>query len=270
MFRWENWWERAPSVVPIQLEPSDRVIGGQMCAWEQTDVMEIPSLRRRLPAMSERIWGPALGRGFADFEARLAATDHLLQKLIRPAAFELQGLIDPGYEGSRFNRENRFRETLTVKMKPLREDDVIRFTTDGSKPTSDSARYEASLELNDSTSLVVQVLDTEGRARGFPWRTNFELHPIQVVIDGLIEKSSTDPAHVPGEFRERVTVTLSSSLEKGQINYTLDGQPPSLSSPVYESPLILHDSATVKAQFFDERGQAKGESWERVFTRAEL
>ncbi len=173
-------------------------------------------LRRRLPAMSERIWAPTLERGFPDFETRLTATDRLLQKIIRPAVFELEGQIDPGYEGSRFNRENGFSEKLTVKLKPLRDNDVIRFTTDGSTPTSESARYETPLELTDSTSLVVQVLDAEGRPRGFPWRTDFELHPIQVAIDGLIDKISTDPAHLPGEFGERVTVTMSSSLEEGR------------------------------------------------------
>jgi hypothetical protein len=234
-----------------------------MCAWEQMDVMEIPSLRRRLPAMSERIWAPSLDREFADFERRLASTDHLLQKLIRPAVFELEGQIDPGYEGSRFNRENQFDEKLTVKLKPLRESDVIQFTADDSAP----ARYQEPLELTDSMSLVVQVLDAGGRPRGFPWQTDFEFHPIQVVVDGLIEKPSTDPAHVPGEFREKVTVTMSSSLENGQIHYTVDGQPPTLSSPVYESPLTFEETMTVKARFFDESGRAKGESWERAFSR---
>jgi hypothetical protein len=136
-------------------------------------------------------------------------------------------------------------------------------------PTSESRRYEEPLELTDSTSLMVQVFDMDDRTRGFPWRTDFELHPLRIALDGLIEKTSTDPAHVPGEFSERVTVTMSSSLDRGRIHYTLDGQPPSLSSPVYESPLLINETVTVKARFFDEDGRAKGESLERALSRVE-
>ena len=57
---------------------------------------------------------------------------------------------------------------------------------------------------------------------------------------------------------------MSSSLDNGVIHYTLDGQPPSLSSPIYESSLLVHDAVTVKARFFDEHGRAKGETVERV------
>ena len=87
MFRWENWYGPTPSFSPIQLEPSNRVIGAEMAAWEQADVMEIPSLRRRLPAMSERIWQPDAGLDYEDFARRLDSTDRLLQRLIRPATW---------------------------------------------------------------------------------------------------------------------------------------------------------------------------------------
>ena len=50
MWAWENWYHKSPaSIKPIQLDKSSRVIGAQMCAWEQTDEAEIPSLRRSGP-----------------------------------------------------------------------------------------------------------------------------------------------------------------------------------------------------------------------------
>lgn len=65
----------------FQLQPSPLVIGAQMCAWEQPQDVEIPSLRQRLPAMSERIWSPDLGRSAADFQKRLQTTDRLYESL---------------------------------------------------------------------------------------------------------------------------------------------------------------------------------------------
>ena len=56
MYRWENWWEKAPSFDPIQINKTNQIIGAQMCSWEQNQKNEISSLRKRLPAFVERIW----------------------------------------------------------------------------------------------------------------------------------------------------------------------------------------------------------------------
>ncbi|MBK8099454.1 MAG: family 20 glycosylhydrolase [Planctomycetes bacterium] len=62
--------------------PRARIVGAQMCAWEQPAERELPSLRRRLPAMAERIWHEDAGRDTEDFLARLAVTDALLGRLL--------------------------------------------------------------------------------------------------------------------------------------------------------------------------------------------
>ena len=72
----------APDAQGIVVPPSEGVIGANMCSWEQPAEMELPSLRSRLPAMSERIWNPEAGKPFADFERRFKATDKLLDKLV--------------------------------------------------------------------------------------------------------------------------------------------------------------------------------------------
>jgi hexosaminidase len=66
------------------LAPSENVIGAQLCAWEQPQSLELPNERKRLPAMIERIWNPATGRSFDDFQRRLVATDRLLDLLLHP------------------------------------------------------------------------------------------------------------------------------------------------------------------------------------------
>jgi len=82
LWRWENWFNKVPSYNPIQCAKSPNVIGGQMCAWEQSQELEFPSLRRRLAAFSERVWTPDDPRQISDFQLRLDKTDNTLSKLV--------------------------------------------------------------------------------------------------------------------------------------------------------------------------------------------
>jgi hexosaminidase len=86
MDRWENWWDQSKAFKhPITVAPTPLVLGAEMCAWEQAEKTEVPSLRQRLPAMSERLWNPDAGRSFQDFSVRLLATDASLTKLLPEA-----------------------------------------------------------------------------------------------------------------------------------------------------------------------------------------
>lgn len=83
MWQWENWYHKSPaSIQPIQLDKSNLVIGAQMCAWEQTDEAEIPSLRRRIPTFSERIWNTEQKISFKSFYNKLDYTDDKLSILV--------------------------------------------------------------------------------------------------------------------------------------------------------------------------------------------
>lgn len=82
IYRWENWFDKVPSFIPIQCEPSPQLIGGQMCAWEQKQEQEFPSLRQRLAAFSERIWNIEKVKTEEEFMSDLASTDELLSKLL--------------------------------------------------------------------------------------------------------------------------------------------------------------------------------------------
>ncbi|MCR9200162.1 MAG: family 20 glycosylhydrolase [Planctomycetaceae bacterium] len=53
-----------------------------------------------------------------------------------------------------------------------------------------------------------------------------------------------------GVFHNQTTVTLSSVRDPAEIRYTLDGSLPSASSSVYQQPLTLTKSATVRAALF--------------------
>ncbi len=81
LWRWENWFPPAPSFTPIQIDETDAVIGAQMCAWEQAEEVEFPSLRKRLPIMNERIWNTKDSQSFESLMASLEETDANLSRL---------------------------------------------------------------------------------------------------------------------------------------------------------------------------------------------
>ena len=81
MWRWENWFSKAPSYTPIQVEESPLVIGAQMCAWEQPEDVEFASLRKRLPALNERIWNTQEVISYEEFAERMDLADRKLSSL---------------------------------------------------------------------------------------------------------------------------------------------------------------------------------------------
>ncbi len=82
MWLWQNWYPKAPSIKPIQINESPLVIGAQMCSWEQAEKVEIPSLRKRLPTYLERIWNTKEQITYEQFMIKLEKTDKLLSILI--------------------------------------------------------------------------------------------------------------------------------------------------------------------------------------------
>lgn len=83
MWQWENFYHKSPaSKEPIQLDKTPLVIGAQMCAWEQTDESEIPSLRRRIPPFIERIWNTDYKLPYEEFYTNLDQTDNRLSIII--------------------------------------------------------------------------------------------------------------------------------------------------------------------------------------------
>ena len=82
IWRWENWFPKAPSIIPIQLEETPLIIGAEMCSWEQPDSVEIPSIRKRLPALNQRIWNTAANVPYDQFMNNMDQTDQKLSLLI--------------------------------------------------------------------------------------------------------------------------------------------------------------------------------------------
>ena len=155
--RQASWWENA---TPIEIPADAPLHGAQICYWEQRYNQVIPILRPRVPALSERLWNPQLGKSFQDFKARSELTDRIIERIILPVTMEVQGLIDPN--------DVTFERTITVKLRSSAPG-TIRYTL--SKPweefpTAESPAYEKPITLDDTMTVSAQLFDSEGMPIG--------------------------------------------------------------------------------------------------------
>ena len=81
-WRWEHFSKDVPGYNPIQLNETPKVIGGQMCSWEQSGEAEIPVLRKRLPVFSERVWNDKPKKSFEKIFSTIERTDKILSLII--------------------------------------------------------------------------------------------------------------------------------------------------------------------------------------------
>ena len=55
--QWQHWWPHSPARLnPINIAPTDQVLGGQYSVWECTYEQEISRVVENLPAFAERVW----------------------------------------------------------------------------------------------------------------------------------------------------------------------------------------------------------------------
>ena len=118
----------------------------------------------------------------------------------------------------------------------------IRYTTDGSDPTSGSPVFLVPFTLTSSATVKAKAFASGYNASGVA-SASFTITPIQTVATPTITPSG-------GSFSGLVQVTLDCSTSGRTIRYTTDGSDPTSGSPVYAAPFTMTSSATVKAKAF--------------------
>jgi hypothetical protein len=118
------------------------------------------------------------------------------------------------------------------------EDGVLRYTIDGSDPTSESPVYERPFTLVDSTVVKAKAFGDQF----------FD----SAVVTANITRVWTDVATPQIEAADSFTgsktkVVISCATDGATIRYTLNGSAPDSNSEVYAGPFYVTDSCTVKA-----------------------
>ncbi|HLK60939.1 MAG TPA: family 20 glycosylhydrolase, partial [Chthonomonadaceae bacterium] len=141
------------------LTETENLKGAQLCSWENSEAIEIQSLRDRLALVAERVWNPQAGGDFAAFQSRLAHTDALLEKLVQPIAIQAQGAF--------IHDENTFTTPLTLTLTPRRPGLTLKYTFDNSLPNAHWQTYTGPLTLDRTVYLRAGLFDKQGRQQGY-------------------------------------------------------------------------------------------------------
>lgn len=187
-----------------------------------------------------------------------------------PVEVKAKGLAN---ETDRKARADVFFDSVTLAM---RSDlpGQIRYTLDNKAVSvSNSTVYSSPIRLESTTSVRARLFDDKGVARGEEFRYRYVFEPIEVAAKGLASESEPDAA--AGIFRDTLTLTMRPHAD-GQVRYTLtpgngyseaSGKEVTASnSIVYKEPLLITESTTVKARYFDAKGVPYPREFEAAYT----
>jgi probable HAF family extracellular repeat protein len=136
-----------------------------------------------------------------------------------------------------------YQSTVIVSITHPVENAIIRYTTDGSEPTSSSYLYLRPFIVN-STATVKARASVSGFSPSVITLARYTLIP-SLYMTALPAISPT-----AGTFPYSVTVTLTCPTPNALIRYTVNGSEPTVSSNPYTQPFELRSSSTVKAKAF--------------------
>ena len=140
------------------LTDTSKLLGTQLCSWENPENIEIQSLRERLALVSEKAWNPAAGGTLAEFKARLAHTDAILDKLVNPIAIDVQGAFTQD--------ENTFTDPLTITLVPRIKGLTVKYTLDNSLPNEKWQVYAGPITADQTVHLRAGLFDAKGVQQG--------------------------------------------------------------------------------------------------------
>ena len=141
-------------------------------------------------------------------------------------------------------RGGKYFHPVSVRLS-TEEGGVIHFTTDGSKPTTDSQVYKTPVALRKNTTVRFFAVDAAGNAE------NLHREVYTIRLDTTKPVTLAEPSG--GLFKEPVVVNLSS--EKGtKVYYSIDGSRPTTKSPRYTGPVRFVRSGVLRFFAVDEAG----------------
>ena len=132
-----------------------------------------------------------------------------------------------------------FPTAQTITMTSATDGAAIRYTTDGTTPTSGSALYSAPFLLSYTKTIKAIAIKTN--------LSNSTVATETVTIAPILPTPTFTP--IPGTYTSVQNVIIYPGLGTAgaTIHYTLDGTPPDLTSPIYSTPIPVAANTTINA-----------------------
>ena len=151
----------------------------------------------------------------------------------KPAGIDAPEFVYPG---------GTFVGSKVIAIRCTTEGATIYYTTDGSTPTSSSTQYLTSFKITESATIKA-IAYKDGLGYSNVAEEHYE----------IINETVANPTFSisGGTFDEPIkNLILSCATEGATIHFTLNGNDPTESSPVYSQPLSFSETVTVKARAF--------------------
>ncbi len=155
---------------------------------------------------------------------------------VASAAYELK-VVAPGITPA----TGGYGSAQSVDLSTATPSTTIRYTLDGSEPTSSSTLYSASFNVASSSTV-------KAKAFRAGWTTSDSSASSYWISEGTVATPMFSPA--AGTFTSPPLVVISVTTASAVIRYTLDGSDPTTTSLLYTYPFVVDATTTVKAKAF--------------------
>ena len=134
-----------------------------------------------------------------------------------------------------------YGSSQNVTMNTATPSATVRYTLDGTEPTTSSTTYAGAVSVSATTT-------ARGRAFKTGWTHSDSAAHSYWISGGTVSTPTLTPT--PGTFSAAPLVTLATATSDASIRYTLDGSDPVATSPLYRYPFVVSATTTVKARAF--------------------
>jgi hexosaminidase len=84
VYNWQHWWPQSSATLnPVNIQPTEQLIGAMLCAWEMTYDQEISMIMAHLPAMADRTWSVRTVRSYAEYKEAFRPIHDLTARIMQ-------------------------------------------------------------------------------------------------------------------------------------------------------------------------------------------